>query len=242
MRRPVSEGTREVLLAGRRWSYELLRSSRRTLAITVEPGGALSVTAPLNVSVERIEEVMNRRRRWILRRTSTAAALPPPSAAKEWVTGETHRYLGRQYRLKVSSGNGTSVRLVGRYLAVTVPDRTDRLAVRREVEIWYRERARATFERRLPVLLTQAAQLRLGVLPPITVRKLAKRWGSCSPDGRLLMNVDVVKLPLGCIDYLLIHELCHVRIPNHGPRFWRLLDRCMPEWERWRERLDEVEV
>jgi len=56
------------------------------------------------------------------------------------------------------------------------------------------------------------------------------------------MNVDAVKLPVGCIDYLILHELCHVRVPNHGSAFWRLLDACMPDWERWRRRLDHVET
>ncbi|HEX2207347.1 MAG TPA: M48 family metallopeptidase, partial [Longimicrobium sp.] len=72
--------------------------------------------------------------------------------------------------------------------------------------------------------------------------KLQMRCGSCSPEGRILMNVDAVKLPVGCIDYLLMHELCHLRVPHHGPEFWRHLGACMPDWERWRQRLEKAEI
>ena len=84
--------------------------------------------------------------------------------------------------------------------------------------------------------------MRLHQVPPIRVRKMRKRWGSWTPAGNLLLNVEAVKLPLGCVDYLLMHELCHLRVPDHGKRFWRLLEACMPDWERWRERMGQAEV
>jgi predicted metal-dependent hydrolase len=90
-------------------------------------------------------------------------------------------------------------------------------------------------------LVRRTSRLRLKEAPPLTVRRLEKRWGSCSVDGRILMNVDAVKLPAGCLDYLLLHELCHLHQPHHGPAFWRLLDACLPDWERWRTRLHKVE-
>lgn len=242
MNGPVVVGRREVDLGGERRTYLLRRSPRRTMAITIEPGGALVVTAPATVEIERIEAVLQRRRAWIARRSREVEALPPPSMPREWVSGETHRYLGRQYRLKVRRGEPSVVKLAGRFLWVTVPDQADQERVRQVVERWYRERARATFERRMAALVRTTPRLRLKEPPPLIVRKLAKRWGSCSPEGRILMNVDAVRLPVGCIDYLLVHELCHLRAPHHGAAFWRLLEACMPDWERWRKRLDEVEI
>jgi predicted metal-dependent hydrolase len=110
------------------------------------------------------------------------------------------------------------------------------------MERWFLEHARETFGRRLDALVRNASRLRLAEAPPLLVRKLRTRWGSCSPQGRILMNVEAVRLPLPCIDYLLLHELCHLRVPNHGARFWRLLDACMPDWERWRGRLATAEL
>jgi predicted metal-dependent hydrolase len=200
------------------------------------------VTAPAAAPVERVEAVMQRRRGWIRRRLREVAQLPPPRAPREWVSGETHYYLGRQYRLRIVRGAQTEVKLAGRFFWVSVAEPSDPLRVRKAMERWFLQRARITFERRIEELIRTTPRLRLKTPPPLLVRKLRKRWGSCSADGRVLMNVDAVKLPAGCVDYLLLHELCHIRVPHHGPAFWRLLDACMPEWERWRKRLDRAEL
>ena len=107
---------------------------------------------------------------------------------------------------------------------------------------WYRTRARETFERRMQRLIDRTPALRLTEPPPLIVRTIRTRWGSCSPSGRILMNVESVKLPIGCLDYVLMHELCHLRHNDHSRKFWRHLDRCMPGWERWRRKLDRVEI
>jgi predicted metal-dependent hydrolase len=240
VRRPTAAGHFQLDLGGEQKTYLLRRSSRRTLAISIEPGGQLVVTAPASANISSIEAALHRRRAWILRRAQEVEALPPPPAPREWVSGETHRYLGRQYRLKVRRGSPSSVKLAGQFFRVTVADPADRACVKRLMERWYREHARATFERRMAQLVQTTPRLRLKEPPPLNVRRMVKRWGSCSPEGRILMNVDAVKLPAGCVDYLLMHELCHLRVPNHGSAFWRLLEACMPEWERWRKRLDEV--
>lgn len=242
MTAPIKVGLRRVRLGSEVREYELRRSSRRTLAITVTPGGALVVTAPKNATEEQVGAVLRRRREWISRRTHEVVALPPPPSPREWVSGETHRYLGRQYRLKVARGDLPEVRLSGRYFHVRVPAPNDAGQVQEAMERWYLKRARETFARRLEGFIGRTRRLGLSEVPPLIVRRLRKRWGSCSPEGRILMNVEAVRLPMPCIDYLLVHELCHLRQPNHGPAFWRLLDACMPDWERWRERLVRAEI
>lgn len=190
----------------------------------------------------QIEAVLRRRRQWIRRRTQEVIALPPAAPPREWVNGETHRYLGRQYRLRVRKGADAAVRLSGKWFVVTVHDPHEHAQVQQVMQRWYLDHARELFGRRMETLIRDTPLLRLTSVPPLIVRRLQKRWGSCSADGRILMNVDAVKLPVGCIDYLLLHELCHLRAPHHGSAFWRLLDSCMPDWERWRKRLDDVEV
>jgi len=239
---PTLTALRSIELGGESRDYELRRSARRTLGIAVEPSGALIVTAPRQLSVERIEAVLRRRRDWIRRRLREAETLPLPPTAREWVSGETHRYLGRQYRLKVRRGLTDEVKLVGQFFAVAVREPRDTKQVRRLMERWYLDHARVTFARRMDELVRKTSQLRRDAAPPLLVRKLSKRWGSCSAEGRILMNVDAIRLPLPCIDYLLVHELCHLRVPHHGPEFWRLLSSCMPDWERWRRRLHHAEM
>jgi predicted metal-dependent hydrolase len=239
MRRPAFQRVARFDIGDDEVEYHLFRSSRRTLGITVEPSGKLLVTAPADVGLDRIESVLRRRRLWIRRQLREVLDHPPQPEPKQWVGGETHRYLGRQYRLRIRVGK-PGVSLEGRFFNVVVREKTPAL-VRQEMEQWYREHARVLFRRRAQGLIESTPRLRLRDVPPLQVRRLAKRWGSCSPNGHLLLNVDAVKLPVGCIDYLLMHELCHRLVPHHGRQFWRLLDACMPDWERWRERLGRWE-
>lgn len=239
----VCEEQRSVVLNGEPLDYVLRRTGRqKAVAITVEPSGAVTGAAPTTAAVERIEQMLVRRRSWIRNCVQRGLSLPPASPPREWVNGETHRYLGRQYRLKIKQGSQPGVRLTGRYFHVDVPDPTDRAPVGQHMDRWYLDHARDVFKRRLDLLVRSTPRFRLHTPPPLLVRRLRKRWGSCSPQGRILMNVDAVKLPAGCIDYLLVHELCHLRVPHHGPEFWRYLASCMPDWERWRMRLDEAEI
>lgn len=240
--RPAEAGTHEVMLGGELRGYRLRRSSRRTLAITVEPGGALVVTAPARATMAQVEDALRRRRDWVRRRTHEVSALPPAPPSRDWVSGETHRFLGRQYRLRLAPGTPSDVRVSGTRLVVTVPHPDDAAQVQRAVQRWYLRRAREVFAERLQALVQRTALLDLLVVPPLIVRRLRTRWGSCSPEGRIVMNVEAVRLPAGCVDYLLLHELCHLREPHHGAAFWRLLGACMPEWERWRRRLDTAEL
>lgn len=238
---PVRIGMRQLLVAGTTLDYELRRSARRTLAITVTAAGAVVVTAPTQASEAQVERAVHRRRDWIRRRQRDAARLPAPPAPRAWVSGETHRYLGRQYRLRVTAGAPASVRLAGAYLEVTAPGAAP-ARVRRLMDAWYLRRAHDVFARRLATLVAASPPLGLDGPPPLLVRRLRTRWGSCSAGGRVLMNVEAIKLPAGCVDYVLLHELCHLREPHHGAAFWRLLAACMPDWERWRARLVEAEL
>jgi predicted metal-dependent hydrolase len=234
--------TRAVALNGVVLEYRLRRSARRTLGITVEPDGTVLVSAPASAAVGQIEAILRKRSAWIRRRREDAGLLPPAPPQREWVSGETHRYLGRQYRLKVNRGNRGGIKLAGSFFQVTVRDPDNAQQVRRRMERWYLDRARNTFERRLSELIRRTPLLRITEPPLLLVRRMEKRWGSCSAEGRILMNVNAVKLPVTCIDYLLMHELCHLRVPHHGPAFWGLLDACMPDWRRWRRRLEQAEI
>jgi predicted metal-dependent hydrolase len=239
---PVTIGVRQVRLGTEVRDYQLRRSNRRTLAITIEPGGGLVVTAPSQATEGQVETVLRRRREWIRRRTREVSSLPPPRSEREWVSGETHRYLGRQYRLKVVRGDESGVKLVGRFFRVTVSRAPSPEQVRRLMESWYLDRARRTFASRMEQLLRKNSRLGLNEPPPLIVRRLQTRWGSCSPRGSILLNVEAVRLPMSCIDYVIVHELCHLLHPNHGKAFRRVLSACMPDWERWRGRLATAEV
>lgn len=222
--------------------YSLRRTSRRrTVGIFVEPDGRLSVLAPETAPTERIEQILCRRLKWIRRQQREVEALPPPVLPRQWVNGETHRYLGRQYRLKLVQAEAESVKLVGRYFVVSLPDRADRLRVQHLMEAWYLNHAKALLADR--VRRVMAATTWLVVRPrSVHVRPLRARWGSTTASGRISFNVDLGKLPLTCIDYVIAHELVHLMIPNHSPAFWRRLERVMPDWRNHQRRLAILEL
>ena len=224
------------------FKYTLRRTSRRrTIGIIVEPDSRVVVLAPLAADQQRVEQLVRRRLPWIRRQRRSFEALPPPPLPRQWVAGETHRYLGRQYRLKLQTGKERSVRLSGGYFVVTLESPTNRAAVQRLVEAWYRENAKVLLANRVRRVLASTTWLD-SQIPPITIRVLRLRWGSTTGAGRISFNRDLIKLPLPCIDYVVAHELVHLAIPSHRPSFWRMLARVMPDWKRWRDRLARAET
>jgi predicted metal-dependent hydrolase len=127
-------------------------------------------------------------------------------------------------------------------ILVHLPEPEDRKAVRRLVEDWIREEARALFLHRMTSLVRSIPALDVKDIPRLKLRRMKARWGSCSPEGVILMNTHAIKVPLKLVDYILVHELCHLRIPNHSPAFWAHLDRCMPDWRRRKAALDRQVV
>jgi predicted metal-dependent hydrolase len=223
-------------------AYSVRRTGRRrTVGIIVEPDGHVAVLAPTSATPKRIEQILRRHLTWIRRQRRAVEALPPPPLPREWVNGETHRYLGRQYRLKIVRGHEPSVKLLGRYFVVATSETADRSEVQTLMETWYRRHARVVLATRVQALLSRTTWLDVES-PPMRVRVLRDRWGSTSPSGRVSFNVELVKLPLSCVDYVVAHELVHLMIPNHSSAYWRMVERVMPDWRRWRQRLATIEL
>ena len=134
------------------------------------------------------------------------------------------------------------MKLAGGYFKVTLPDRKDRAAVQRLMEGWYRERARAVVAAARDAAHRRDLVARGARAAADHDQGADASLGSTTKAGRITFNVDVVKLPPACLDYVIAHELVHLKIPNHSPAYWRMLGRVMPDWEKWRERLGRVET
>jgi predicted metal-dependent hydrolase len=122
---------------------------------------------------------------------------------------------------------------------VSVPSEVDPVKIKVLVEGWYSIRAAEVFQERLMVCSEKAARVGI-VAPSPAIRKMASRWGSCSPKGRITLNVELMKAPKECIDYVILHELCHLKERHHGPRYWSLLRRLVPDFEEVRTRLNQL--
>jgi predicted metal-dependent hydrolase len=155
------------------------------------------------------------------------------------VPGETHLYLGRQYRLRVHCAGRASVKLVGRFFEVHLHTPKEPQAVAAVMHRWYQSHAERVFRDRLAVCL-QAGSALPHVDVRLRVRAMVRRWGSCSKDGLITLNADLIKMPIHCIDYVIMHELCHLCVHDHSPAFFKLLGRCMPNWKQRKQRLDSL--
>lgn len=223
-------------------TFTLRRQPSRTVprvAIHVEPDGRVLVDAPESAPLADILAAVKKRARWISRHIDDARTRLSHVLPREYVSGEALHYLGRRYRLKVfvEPGSTAHANMRGAFIAVTVPAYTT-TAVRSALDIWYRRRARELFADRLA---TVAAPLRwVKQLPPTRLQFMTVQWGSCSPSGRLTLNPMLVKAPRECIDYVLLHELCHLLHHNHSPNFYRALERHMPNWRSVKARLDNM--
>lgn len=217
--------------------YVLTFSARKQLKITVFPDGRVAVDAPQGRSEDEVARVLKRRARWIAKQRMCFEKYQPLPLPRQYISGETHRYLGKQYRLQVRPGVSESVKLAGGFLCVTIVDVRGMGRVRALVESWYKALAEEVFERRAKACYGRVKQYGIP-FPVLRIRKMKTRWGSCRSHGVVTLNTELIRLPTLCIDYLIVHELCHLRIHNHSPAFYGLLDKCLPDWSARRERLN----
>jgi predicted metal-dependent hydrolase len=210
---------------------------RKHLSIDVHPDGQVIVIAPQICTLDEVYKRVEKRAHWIAKQCVHFETFRPLPKEKRYISGETHLYLGRQYRLKIQSSSEESIKLIGRYLHVFTFHTNNALQVEALLIQWYKNHAKGIFDARLDWCIENALSLRIP-RPNISIRKMERRWGSCSRAGKILLNLDLVKTPLHCIEYVIMHELCHLRIHDHSPAYYRLLARCIPDWKKRKERLN----
>ena len=229
----------DLSFGARKFVVDVTFGERKRLSVTVQPDLKITARAPAGYELEDIWKRLKKRASWIARQVDYFERFQPLPTERKFVSGETHYYLGRQYRLRIRPGERARVRLVGRFFEMELPDPTKREKARALMLGWYSTHARNLLARRLtqclpPLSVMGAAE------PEVRYRRMKKRWGSCSGNGVLMLNTELVKAPIHCIDYVIIHELCHLLFPNHDRKFYQLLGRLLPDWEKRKERLEKV--
>jgi predicted metal-dependent hydrolase len=229
MRRVLHFGSKNI-------GYQLDFKDRKTLKISVYPDLSVSVIAPTGAHTARINALLIKRAPWILKQQGFFLAFFPKQPKRHFVGGETHLYLGKHYRLKIYRGKKESVHLSGRFIHVITNDNN---RVKSLLKKWYRDRAAVRFS----LYADEWIDLfkRYGVQPKeVVLKKMSKRWGSCTPKGKIILNPELVKAPKGCIEYVIVHELCHLVHHNHTQKFIDLQTKVMPNWELWKMRLEKI--
>jgi len=236
----VKVATRQVKYGTHVLEFTLHRRDRKTLEIAVEPDARVTVVAPLKAPVAKIDEKVRKRAAWILRKQRYFFQFMPRSVERRYVSGETHLYLGRRYRLKVTEDSEASVKLKRGFIVVCAPKPKDPELTRALVEGWYNQRAHLKFNERLEVSLERFPEDQMFRPKSLIIRELKSRWGSMSPSSRLLLNRRLVQAPVDAIDYVITHELCHIAEPHHGSAFFDMLEKVMPDWQKRKNHLERI--
>jgi predicted metal-dependent hydrolase len=209
---------------------ELHRSQRRILRIEVQSSGEVVVFAPFGEPSDKVRDRVKRRGAWIFREIDRVANRPSITPERRYISGETHLFLGRQYRLSIEKSENPQVRIEGTRMHVLVPHEDDQVYCKRIIESLYAITARSVFSDRLDAMFPPFSRKGMG-RPTLIVRRMSKRWGSYTRRGRIVLNVDLVRASPMLIDYVICHELTHAFHQDHGKEWRSLLSTIMPDWE-----------
>ncbi|WMS86709.1 M48 family metallopeptidase [Pleionea litopenaei] len=228
--------------------YDIIRKAQasdkasRRVKIKVHPDQRVVAIAPFDASSDVIKRAVTKRARWIWKHIQDFSKQNEFILPKQYISGETQFYLGKRYLLKVSISpqQPEQVKLYRGKLLVSVPSEKlrNKSRVKFLLDDWYLRQAKRVLHERL---LELAACLEwVTSTPTFKIIAMKKQWGSCSIKGQLNINPHLIKAPRDCIDYVLMHELCHIAEHNHSERFWQLLSQHMPDWKERKAKLDDM--
>ena len=220
------------------FDYVIKRQRRKTIALHVLADATVEVRAPKWVPKYEVADFVKERTEWVLEQRREA--LLKLSLKPVFAHGQYHNYLGQKYPLHIATARKAAVRLVDGVMRVDTRDTGSAEQIERALQRWYRQQAAVVYEERLFACFESFPDSFQDkyLMPEITIRKMRRRWGSCSSKGEVTLNLLLIKMPLACIDYVVTHELCHLEAFHHGKPFYRLLAQVMPDW-RERELLIE---
>ncbi|MCU0443134.1 MAG: M48 family metallopeptidase [Bacteroidia bacterium] len=228
--------TAVIQFGSRTIDFRLEYSDRKSLGITVTPEMEVLVKAPVGTPVDKVKEKIRKKAPWIIKQQSFFLSFQPKTPKRKFVSGETHLYLGRQYRLRIQTGKEESVKLKGKFIEVTT---TEKSRVKALLNEWYLQLAHAKFHSIAEPMIDKFKKYK--VKPSsIVLREMPKRWGSCTPKGKIILNPELIKAPKGCIEYVIIHELCHLVYHDHTQKFIDLQTKEMRDWEKWKSKLERL--
>lgn len=228
--------TEAIQFGSKQIDFRLEYSSRKSLGITVTPEMKVLVKAPANTSIEKVKEKIRKKAPWIIKQQSFFLSFQPKTPARKFISGETHLYLGRQYRLKLVSGKIESVKIKGKFLEVTT---NEKARAKQLVGDWYLQNAKSKFHSIARPLIEKFSKYKVEPTS-IVFRDMPTRWGSCTPKGKIILNPELIKAPKGCIEYVIIHELCHLIHHDHTQKFIDLQTKEMKDWEKWKTKLEKL--
>jgi predicted metal-dependent hydrolase len=224
----------------RAYHYDLVRQDRKTLSLTVRPDLRIIVKCPPRADQERIESFLRRKWLWLEKQLRFFGKYQLKHYQKEYVSGESFLYLGRQYKLVVRRGPKNAVSLAkGILLVQTAIGNRDGAYSKYLITCWYNEKRTEVFLQRYREMLQK---FDYADPPRLVVKNMKKRWGSFYQKNIVALNPKLIYCPKDCIDYVIVHELCHVRFKNHDKKFFAFLKKKCPRWEKIKDKLESIGI
>lgn len=217
--------------------FDLEFRERKTVAIEVNPDATVVVKAPLGTSIEAVRAVVEKRSRWIVKNQAYFEQFLPQTPPREYVIGETHLYLGRKYQLKFVVQEKEEVKIIGGHLVVYGREQSSAY-IKAALGAWYYKRALKKLDEAYKQVYPLFKSYGISQ-PSVKLMRMKNRWGSCTVTDIIRLNPELIKVSMKCIEYVLIHELCHLIEKNHSKRFYELMSVIMPDWQRWKLKLEK---
>ena len=216
--------------------YDIEFAQRKTLSICVNPDSTVSLKAPVDATLEQIQQKVHKRASWILKQKRFFESFGTSTTKRQYISGESHLYLGRQYMLRVKESNVNAVHYQNNIIEIECRHKKDAGIL---LQTWYRQRANVKFQEYAQPIIEQFSIY--GVKPQsLSIKKMDKRWGYCTIDGHITLNPRLICAPRCCIEYVITHELCHLIYRSHNKEFYALLTKEMPHWEKWKNKLERI--
>ncbi len=221
-------------------SYTLVFRSRRTIGFAVRPDGSVHISAPAGTSPEWVAQQVLKKADWILRHQAEFASRPAPPPSRRYEAGSLHYYQGQPYQLRLAEARRHAVTVEANELVLTAPALLTPAQSEALLHTWYTHRARALFAESLERMWPRFAEFNL-TRPTLAVRQMRTRWGSCTPrSARIRLSPELVRARPECLDYVLLHECCHLLVGDHSQAFYDLQTRLMPDWQQWKAELNAL--
>ena len=220
------------------YEYQLIKQDRKTLSLTVTPDLRIILKCPEQTESERIENFLQKKWFWLEKQLSFFKKYQRKIYEKEYISGEGYLYLGRQYKLIVRKGKENTVSLTrGQLIVHTTKEVTNSRHNKKLIDIWFADKTTGIFQDRFEEMLSRFDYKNS---PALAIREMKKRWGSFLNKEKIFLNPKLIHTSKDCIDYVIVHELCHLRYKNHNVKFWQFLDEKYPKWGRVKEKLETI--
>lgn len=220
------------------YEYKIIRQNRKTLALTVTPDLEIIIKCPHYIDGDRIESFLKKKWFWLEKQLSFFKKYQRKIYDREYISGESYLYLGRQYKLIVKKSDENKVIITkGKLIVYTKKDISNGRYNKKLIDSWFLDKTEKVFQK---IFLSMLSLFDYNHYPVLSIREMKKRWGSFLNKEKVFLNPKLIHVPKDCIDYVIVHELCHLKHKKHDKRFFNLLNEKYPKWKKAKDKLETI--